>query len=102
MEIAEALDLIASLQAENAALRAQLAGCWLPMETAPLDRKVLLLCDSWGRSGYLIRVGEYNDDRFAKKPRPYWQSMGSRTTFDRDRPPKAWMYLPNGDGYGNS
>ena len=39
---------------------------WQPMHTAPKDRRILL---SYGDNAVM---GQWSDDRYAKKPRPYW------------------------------
>ena len=88
---------INALKVENVALKAQLEGRWQPMAIAPLDREILLLCDSAVTGKASLRIGRYNSDKFAKKPRPYWVSYGNRTTHDRGHPPRAWMPLPEGE-----
>jgi hypothetical protein len=65
---------------------------WQPIETAPKNRDVLLFCPRRG-----IVCGEWNTDRYAKNPRPYWSNdrermFGTRET--RDDQPTHWQPLP--------
>lgn len=62
------------------------------METAPKDIDVLLACPLRG----VIR-GRWNEDRYAKTPRPYWTNdrehlFGVRET--RTDQPMHWQPLP--------
>ena len=66
---------------------------WQPIETAPKDgTKVLLFVDT----GYEARIhpGKWNDDRYAKRPRPYWDYLYFQTMDSRDHQPTHWMPLP--------
>ena len=66
---------------------------WLPIETAPKDCDILLYCQCHGA----VR-GKWNDDRYGKKPNPYW-------THDREKiwgvnairadQPTHWRPLPD-------
>ena len=60
-----------------------------PMDTAPKDRKVLLFArGEW-------YVGKWDPDKYAKKPRPFWDySHIWRPTGCREKPPIAWAELP--------
>lgn len=83
-----AIDAVNAL--ENA-LAQQLNG-WQPIETAPKDIDVLLLCKKRG----CVR-GRWNADMYAKKPRPYWTNdreyvWGIVET--RKDQPTHWMPLP--------
>lgn len=68
---------------------------WLPIETAPMDgTSVLVYPPTWG--GKTCSVASYNTDKYAKKPRPYWDrddSMG-RVSCSRECPPTHWQPLP--------
>lgn len=58
------------------------------MDAAPKDGRVILSVEtSWGVEEF---DGKYNDDRHAKRPRPYWQYFFKDIGFSRDNPPHAW------------
>lgn len=62
---------------------------WQPIETAPKDRRIRL----WAAGAE--RHGRWDDDRYSKKPRPFWSFetvMG--TTFQRTNQPTHWMECP--------
>lgn len=64
---------------------------WQPIETAPKDQRILLF-----RSGHVV-CGRWNDDRYARTPRPYWTHDNERTfgvVDARKSPPQFWMPLP--------
>ena len=64
---------------------------WQPMETAPRGqtRSILYV------PGYGVEIGRYNDDRYAKKPRPFWRwSYLFGVATQRANQPTAWMPLP--------
>ena len=60
-----------------------------PIDTAPKDRRILLFArGEW-------HVGKWNDDKFNRKPRPFWDySLIWRATGCREQPPIAWAELP--------
>ncbi len=65
---------------------------WETMETAPKDG-TQILCFGFGRQS----VGKWNDDRHARKPRPYWSTELDRALGDswaRANQPTHWMHLP--------
>ncbi len=67
---------------------------WLPIESATKNGSYILL--SYG--GERPVVGRWNDDRYARKPKPYWATDTSRLTgtrFLRKNDQIAWMPLPN-------
>lgn len=67
---------------------------WQPIETAPKDRPVLVHPGLW--AGRTCSIATWNDDKYAKKPRPFWgrdDDMG-RITYSRNAPPTHWMPLP--------
>lgn len=69
-------------------------GRWLPIESAPRDGSDVLL---WlPASGGALR-GCWDDDRYAKKPRPFWTNDCDRLwgrTHTREHQPTHWMPLP--------
>lgn len=71
---------------------------WRPIETAPKDRRVMLYRPTHNNAWLLtVSAGQYDDDRYAKKPRPYWGSDVERVwgvLACRDNPPTHWMPLP--------
>lgn len=77
---------------------------WKPIDTAPKDRRVLLffstLYGDWAR----VQVGGWDDDRYAKKPSPYWRGdtetlLGKR--WMRESIPTHWAEINEPDGtYG--
>lgn len=65
---------------------------WQPIETAPKDEKILL-----ARAGQWVDIGEWEDDRHAKKPRPYWtanREWWAGKMAMREQQPTHWMPLP--------
>lgn len=72
------------------------AAGWQPIETAPKDGTRVLL--RW-ESGNHIRVacGDFDMDRYNRKPRPYWSHDLERAFGKIDariNPPKYWMPIP--------
>lgn len=68
---------------------------WQPIETAPKDRRILLLRKR--PYGVMVVGGHWQDDRFGKNIRPYWGHDLERAfgTIDaRKNPPIAWMDEP--------
>ena len=65
---------------------------WQPIETAPKDKtRMLLACKS------TVTIGSWNDDRYARKPRPYWTNDRERIfgiLDTRSDQPTHWMLLP--------
>jgi hypothetical protein len=75
-------------------------GKWQPMESAPKDGEILLLTEETTPTGKRRRVemGRCNDDRHARKPKPFWEQISRRhlgLVFMRKNPPIAWMPLPS-------
>lgn len=85
---------------DTAAIRARLqAATWQPIETAPRDRRLELWTP--GQDGG-SRLGRWDDDRYVKKPRPYWRFDGSmRSTQDRESQPTHWRLPSNGPSEEN-
>lgn len=64
------------------------------MEAAPKDRRILV----WTPVFTEMFVGaKWNDDRYAKKPRPYWELDTKYAGFAamREKPPVAWTMIPS-------
>lgn len=66
---------------------------WQPIETAPKVGYVLLFPGRW--NGITCDIGTWNEDKYAKKPKPFWRRLSAHTVGDsRDYPPTHWMPLP--------
>lgn len=64
---------------------------WQPIETAPLDKIIQL----W-RAGKWD-VGKFQDDRYAKYPKPFWEGYYTHWNglrWMRLNPPTHWMDVP--------
>lgn len=69
---------------------------WQPIETAPKDGTRVLIWSMIHTAGKAVGA-RWNDDRYAKKPRPYWQTDTIRIDgVDQCRayPPEFWVPLP--------
>lgn len=69
---------------------------WQPIETAPKDGTVILVYPAtWGDR--TCSMANYDDDRYAKKPRPFWNRVDDlgRITLSRNNPPTHWLPLPS-------
>lgn len=90
-------DDAARLRANTRALSGEKAGPvdgWQPIETAPKDQTVLVYPPLW--SGRTCSIARYNDDKYCKKPAPYWHrddDLGQKTR-SRGVPPTHWMPIP--------
>ena len=64
---------------------------WQPIETAPQTGIDILLV----RNGR-VTVGAWNNDKYARKPRPFWWAYYGPwgKTDCRNKPPTHWMPLP--------
>lgn len=65
---------------------------WMAIETAPKDGSRLLLWTPGYRG--MIAIGAWSDDRYSRRPRPFWSFAGFRTAVARDMQPTHWMPLP--------
>ena len=66
---------------------------WQPIETAPKDRYILVYPGIW--TGVNCSVAEFDDNKYARKPRPYWRRLDTNSVTDsRSHPPSHWMPLP--------
>ena len=63
---------------------------WQPIETAPKDGTKVLLVSNRGQ----VYIGQYDDDRWVRKPEPYWCIAGMPKTHARAQRPTHWMPLP--------
>jgi len=69
---------------------------WQPIETAPKDRTIILFRPTAYRP---IRVapGRYNDNKYAKKPKPFWSihlAFCSDIFTSRYHEPTHWCDFP--------
>uniref|UniRef100_A0A6M3M075 DUF551 domain-containing protein n=1 Tax=viral metagenome TaxID=1070528 RepID=A0A6M3M075_9ZZZZ len=83
------------LSAAPAAPSTPEAGGWMPIETAPNDGRALLVWPpTWPSRSCSVAV--YNEDQYAKTPRPYWErddALG-KVMYSRGKPPLLWQPLP--------
>jgi len=78
---------------------AALKPTWQPIETAPRDGSRMLLFFPPPNEYFktTVEVGRWNDDQYAKRPRPYFTGDMERTfgvSRYRDYQPTHWMPLP--------
>lgn len=60
------------------------------MSAAPKDETPILVYHSWfGRA-----IANWDDDRYSKKPRPYWRIRGKDISTSRAHQPTHWRPLP--------
>jgi hypothetical protein len=64
---------------------------WRPIEMAPRDGEVLARSPAYG--GITV-IAIWDDDRHARKPRPFWRFTGHDITTARAAPPTHWRPLP--------
>lgn len=69
---------------------------WTPISEAPKNKRVLLYRPTaldWSK----IVVGKFDDDKYARRPRPYWthdQEMLEGKNRTRSNQPTHFMELP--------
>ena len=71
---------------------------WLCIQTAPLDRRVMLYYDKPILGNHVL-FGKYSNDQFANKPNPYWTNALERlygVKETRKMQPQFWAEVPNG------
>lgn len=70
---------------------------WQPIHTAPTKRTPILLYRPTALPWGVVDIGYWDDDKYAKKPRPYWFSMIGimYKTQARDWEPTHWQPLPD-------
>ena len=76
-------------------LAARLSGMasgWQPIETAPRDRRIeLWIPSAWDRGEGRPTHGKWDDDRYSRRPRPFWNYDFCRRVSDmRDETPSHW------------
>lgn len=68
---------------------------WQPIETAPKDRRILLYFPGLF-SDATVYCGKWDDDRYNKRPRPYWtadcEHFAGKTRL-RDHQPTHWAEI---------
>ena len=47
---------------------------WLPIETAPKDKRILLFYKESLFTGVQVVFGKWNDERYCNNPKPHWVS----------------------------
>lgn len=76
---------------------------WQPIATAPEDGTcVLVYPPTWNDKN--CSMAQYESDKYATKPRPYWSrddALG-KVGYSRNKPPTHWMPLPAGPADGES
>lgn len=63
---------------------------WLDISTAPKDGTKILVLGIGGN----IFLSQWDDDRYAKHPKPYWPMPPFGITRSRSTPPTHWKPLP--------
>jgi hypothetical protein len=68
---------------------------WQPIETAPKDGTCVIVYPPTFDG--LVSCAKWDEDRYAKRPRPYWRRMDAfgQVTRSRDNQPTHWMPLPD-------
>ena len=69
---------------------------WRPIETAPKDTRVLLFWPSFWNSKPRIETGQWKDDRYANRPKPYWSGDQERifgVRAYRESAPTHWQSI---------
>ena len=65
-------------------------------EAPPKDREILLFLDG-GPTFRHWSIGKWDDDKYAKSPRPYWRADAERVmgkVWMRNSQPTHWAELP--------
>ena len=72
---------------------------WLPIETAPKDKRILLGFSRPVFTGVRVIFWQWEPDEYALKPRPYWSHdlvhLAGRI-MTRENQPTHWMPAPGG------
>jgi hypothetical protein len=67
---------------------------WQPIETAPKDRHIIVWPPTYTGG---CSCAKWDDDRYAKRPRPYWRRIDASFVSDsRGNPPTHWDDVPEG------
>jgi hypothetical protein len=69
------------------------APTWMPIETAPKNQTVVVWPPSFSGA---TSSAYWDDDKFAKSPRPYWVRIDASKTDSRLRPPTHWRPVIEG------
>ena len=77
-------------------IREHCAPKWQPIDTAPKDSTVLLFRPDaayWAK----VSIGAWEEDTFAKRPKPYWEGLHKLGSVSQYRAwePTHWMPLPD-------
>lgn len=72
------------------------ASGWLPIESAPKDGTEIFLFVPYERLPQYSRMhtGKWEEDEYAKNPKPYWKYGYLSKTTMRAKQPTHWMPLP--------
>lgn len=67
---------------------------WMPIESAPKDGTFVIVWPPTWKG--VVSCASWDDDKYAKKPRPYWRRADEYgcVGFSREKPPTHWMPLP--------
>ncbi len=67
------------------------ANQWQPIETAPMDGTYVVV---WPPSYTgVTSCAKWDNDEYAKKPRPYWYRTDAQTNRSRELTPTHWMRI---------
>lgn len=95
---------LAQLRTEYLAVHAQrdalyAAAQWQPMDTAPVDRRIMLKRPRWHggpNATLVVGIGRYETQQYHKTPRPYWND--DQTCYsvadNRKSAPIGWKEIP--------
>lgn len=68
---------------------------WRPTESMPRDGSDFLICSKCGTNGETrVDIARWDDDRYAKRPRPHVSTGSNRVMRDRALIILGWMPLP--------
>jgi hypothetical protein len=73
---------------------------WIPIEFAPkrgngtIERYVRVLVINIEKPRLGVQLAYFDDDRYSKKPRPFWQIVSWRVTDSRANQPTHFISLP--------
>jgi hypothetical protein len=78
-------DLVEAVFTRGLAEEVAAKGCWRPIETAPKNKRIRVW--SWGAE----RHAEWDPDKHALKPRPFWLMSDLSISSSRSHQPDWWM-----------
>lgn len=70
---------------------------WQPIEIAPKDQRILLYRPTTVSNWAKIVIGQYEDDEYAVRPKPFWSHDLESLTGKKEaraNHPTHWMPLP--------